>query len=87
MTGTLFQNDVLQVFGHLAPTRVAYGEPAVTHRNDGTNQVVGNFKLPQTVSAGTAGDGAVDDTPLQRRVNVGKGNELRVGAHAGKQVA
>ena len=39
------------------------------------------------MSAGAAGDGAVDDAPLQGGVHVGEGDELRVRAHAGKQVA
>ena len=83
----LFQDDVLQVRGHRVPAVGVHREPAVTHGNDGADQVVGHLVPAQTVPARTAGNRAVNDAPLQRGVHVGERDELRVGAHSRQQVA
>ena len=87
VTRAFFQDDVLQVLGHRVPAVGVHREPTVTHGYDWPHQVVGHFIPAQAVSAGTAGDCAVDYAALQRRVHVGERDELWVCAHAGQQVA
>ena len=87
MTLALFLDDGLQVRRNGLPNVLVHRNPGYRDCHDGANQIVGDFVPADAGAASSARHRRVQHAALQAGVHVGKGHELRVGAHSVQQVA